>query len=510
MADAVRRFGVSADVCVNFCARIGRLSVRFEGVLDGFEAALARGHGPAAPAFVLLAAYALLLGVGFSLHEPWRDETHAWLLARDMSVPELWRNAGTEGHPIGWHLLLKMLSLSGLPFEAVRVLNASLAAGAAWIVARYAPFRMAVRGAILLSPPFVYFGIVARSYSLMLLLVTGIAALHGFRRARPTAYLLLLGLLANVMVLFQPFALSLAVLLVLDSRRTGGGKGGLPVGAGLVLFAVLFCAALIQIVPPGDVVDARLSMRVTHFFQTLFTAGPLRPDYYYVLFYVFAAAWLVAALRADRSLGLSAWASLIFFQFVHMFVYGLYKWHCFAAFSVVLGCTWMLVAGDGGGRRGGATVRMVFVVWLLFSLGESGRYLVNDARYPSSNTPRAVEYVREKLVGRAVAGHQILNVNPVLAYVPGMTIWDPVSRRWSSYAVFDSVYIRGRRMSVDDAADVILRDCPAWGVCMIFSGEWAAARARGYDLAFKADEWSLGKESYFVYAPRDVTLSDKH
>lgn len=509
MADGARRFGVLADASVNCCAWIGRLVARFEVLLDGAEAAFVRGHGPAAPALILLAIYAVLLGVGFWLHEPWRDETQAWLLARDMSVLELWRNAGTEGHPIGWHLLLKMLSLSGLSFDAVRALNAFLAAGAAWIVARYAPFRMAVRGAILLSPPFVYFGIVARSYSLVLLLVTGIAALHGFRRAWPMAYLLLLGLLANVMVLFQPFALSLAVLFALDLRRTRRDRRGLPAYSGLVLFAGLFCIALLQIVPPGDVADARLSVRATHFSQSLFTAGPLRPDYYYVFFYVYAAAWLVAVLRVDRSLGLSAAASLIFFQFVHMFVYGLYKWHCFAAFSVVLGFTWMFVAGGGDGRRGGVAAHMVFVVWLLFSLGESGRYVVNDALYPSSNTPRAVEYIRENLVGKAVAGHQILNVNPVLAYVPGMMIWDPVSRRWSTYAVFDSVYIRDRRMSVDKAADVILRECPVRGVWMIFSEEWKAASAKGYDLAFKADEWSLGKESYYVYTPRICKVNEK-
>ena len=32
-------------------------------------------------------------------HENWRDEAQAWLLARDLSVPELIEQMSYEGHP---------------------------------------------------------------------------------------------------------------------------------------------------------------------------------------------------------------------------------------------------------------------------------------------------------------------------------------------------------------------------------------------------------------------------
>ena len=71
-------------------------------------------------------------------HENWRDEAQAWLLARDLSIPELFEQMSYEGHPCLWHLLLMPLVRLGLPYismalkpfplgylRAVRLMNVS-------------------------------------------------------------------------------------------------------------------------------------------------------------------------------------------------------------------------------------------------------------------------------------------------------------------------------------------------------------------------------------------------
>ena len=48
-------------------------------------------------------------------HEPWSDEAQAWLIARDLSIPQILRIMTYEGSPPLWHLLLKALIWLHLP-----------------------------------------------------------------------------------------------------------------------------------------------------------------------------------------------------------------------------------------------------------------------------------------------------------------------------------------------------------------------------------------------------------
>ena len=66
----------------------------------------------------LIIAFVLYLGLSAYLvyiHEPWRDEIHAWLMAKNMSIPELIRFSRHEGHPVLWHILLMPFAKTGAP-----------------------------------------------------------------------------------------------------------------------------------------------------------------------------------------------------------------------------------------------------------------------------------------------------------------------------------------------------------------------------------------------------------
>ena len=63
-----------------------------------------------APALALL-VYTALLTAASVVHTYWRDETQAWLIARDSpSLAALLRNTRYEGHPPLWHLILYPLA----------------------------------------------------------------------------------------------------------------------------------------------------------------------------------------------------------------------------------------------------------------------------------------------------------------------------------------------------------------------------------------------------------------
>ena len=56
-------------------------------------------------------------------NEPWADEAHAWLLARDTDLVTLFtKYLHTEGHPALWHIVLKGFQAIGGTYELMYIL----------------------------------------------------------------------------------------------------------------------------------------------------------------------------------------------------------------------------------------------------------------------------------------------------------------------------------------------------------------------------------------------------
>jgi hypothetical protein len=468
---------------------------------DAFEHKMVARFGVQFVLFSLWTLFFVLQLAGYFAHEPWKDETQAWLMARDMTIPELWRNAGTEGHPIGWHLLAKPLTLLGLPFDALRLVNIALVLTAAAVVLRAAPFTIWQRAIVILTPPFVYFGMYARSYSLILLLCTLHAAAYASRHDRPVRYGALLGAIANTSVLFMPYVGLMGLWWLWETcrdRLRGDRVAGILLMGGLILLAVL------QIVPPAEMAQVRTSNRWYIFFNSLgFTSVLRRSDFFIMpLFFIFP--WVARLSGLDRALGWIALGSMMFFPFVNAFIYGLSPWHWFACFSIMLFVSWILKVRSGrlGWDRRAVSACLVLFFWLAgLTVYESARLLVIDTFTLASNTRDFLPYAREHLLDKDVAGHQILNVTPILAYIPDKKIWSPVSRKWTTYVVFTGHYVQNFTMEADKAAGIILDECPVRRPWMLFSKPWANATQAGYSLVHNANQTSIMKEDYYVYAP---------
>ena len=75
-------------------------------------------------------------------HEPWRDETHAWLLARETGLGGLWREMACEGHFLPWFLLLWPLAHWGAPAWTMGAVSWGLNGWAAGWLARRSPLSV--------------------------------------------------------------------------------------------------------------------------------------------------------------------------------------------------------------------------------------------------------------------------------------------------------------------------------------------------------------------------------
>ena len=116
--------------------------------------------------WALFLAYAAVTFVLVLRHEPWADELQAWLIARDCTVPEIFKMMRWEGHFVPWYLMLHVFAAHGAPVLCMNLLSwAFMAAAGAFFVFR-APFTLPLKALILSSAGMLFwYPVVARCYA---------------------------------------------------------------------------------------------------------------------------------------------------------------------------------------------------------------------------------------------------------------------------------------------------------------------------------------------------------
>ena len=172
----------------------------------------------------LFIVYAAVTFVLVLRHEPWADELQAWLIARDSTVPEIFRAMRWEGHFVPWYLMLRIFAANGCPVLCMNLLSwAFMAAAGAFFLFR-APFPLPMKALALCSSGMIFwYPVVARCYAPIPLLLFGLAACYPVRMKRPLLYGLLIACLTNTHAYFEGFCGIVFVLWAWDARKLRAG-----------------------------------------------------------------------------------------------------------------------------------------------------------------------------------------------------------------------------------------------------------------------------------------------
>lgn len=186
---------------------------------------------------VVLLIYSSLLTFVMYYHEPWLDEAQAWLIARDATISELFRNVTHyEGHPPLWFLILMPFAKLGMPFEiGLKSINFVIVIISIAIFVLKAPFNRIYRCTV----PFTYFffyqyGALSRPYSLMMLAF--ILSAMFFKKRNES-----------------PYRLTASLILLCSSSAYG-----IVISFGIVIFWI--CENVIQLYKHSAVIKAKLYM----------------------------------------------------------------------------------------------------------------------------------------------------------------------------------------------------------------------------------------------------------
>lgn len=229
-------------------------------------------------------------------HEMWRDEVHAWSLAR---IAQGFGDLVTgdrryEGHPPLWFWYLRVWSWIFPAAWGLQVATAAAALGAAVLWLRFAPFPRLLKVLLLATYYFGYeYPVMCRNYVLGWLLLCVFCTLYHPLRLRALTLAGVLSLLAWTSVYGLAMAIGLVLFLALDNLRLRGEPGArqlvavaLPrqlLGAGIFAAAVWLFAWSVEPPDPNPFAPAwnfaAINLEALQVMSTRVVDGmvPLRP-----------------------------------------------------------------------------------------------------------------------------------------------------------------------------------------------------------------------------------------
>lgn len=152
-------------------------------------------------------------------HEAWRDESQAWIIARNSSYAEILGLCSSEGHPCLWFFFLKLCQLFGLSFYHISLMSTFIVTIAAGLFLWKSPFQIFTNVCILLSPIFFYYNsVICRVYALLVLLLILLCIYWPYRRQKPIAYGIIIALLFQSHILISGLAIGCLIEKLLNDR----------------------------------------------------------------------------------------------------------------------------------------------------------------------------------------------------------------------------------------------------------------------------------------------------
>lgn len=246
-----------------------------------------------------LLVYVVVIFLVISVHEQWADEAQAWLLARDSGPFELlFKNLHYEGHPPLWYIIL-MLPSRILPYRGLSIISALITIAGVFVLLYYSPFPKYVKVLI----PFTYFifyqyGVIARSYVLIPLLLFLIARIYKDKSSKAFQFAILNVLLANTSVFTMLVAVSIMFVNFIDLIKTRAALDRRLVVRQIMAYGIFIIAIgliVIQLWQPEDSSFAKTyNFGLKHFIDVApkaFSESMTENVYLAVIVLIFSLIW---------------------------------------------------------------------------------------------------------------------------------------------------------------------------------------------------------------------------
>jgi len=482
---------------------------------------LAAALNPAGPAlrWLLLALYIALVGFVAAHHEPWRDEADSWLLCRDAPIGDIGPILARGGTPPLWYAILFPFARVGFPYATEQVINVLVMIAAATLLLWRSPFPAITSGLLLFSYYVAYeYAVIARSYSLSVLLLFAIAAAYGQRLTRPVAFGLLLALLANTNAHSFFVAAAIAAVWLWEwwsatklqwgaaaSAASGRGHSPSRIAGPIIAVAGLFFAATF-LVPRSDAQQSGRvhSLRLQPLLDALGQAFvPYAPNAIAIVIGLAIIAATLLAVRRNRRALLLTIGALAGLSFIYSFVWvGGYRHYGFLLLLVVVSL-WITARGALAAEQKARTAALTLLTTsLAISAIAAAMHWKLDVGEAFSGAREMGQYMATNHLDRLpIAAHNSTQCEAVLPYLTRRTFWYAGTGRDGSYMTWDRELERGLDTPYPVAERRALQHFAGRDFLLLFNVEMPDPATHGFRLLYETRRPIFEKtdEHYWLY-----------
>ncbi len=153
-------------------------------------------------------------------HEMWSDEAQAWLISRDLSLIDIFKEMKYEGHSMLWNLILIPFIKLGFPYEYINLISCVIIYISVYMILFKIKINKIIKLLIIFSEPYMYFYTsIARCYCLIPLLINMIIILEENKKKNIYSHAIVLALLANVHAIMVPIVIIITLVNYIPNIR---------------------------------------------------------------------------------------------------------------------------------------------------------------------------------------------------------------------------------------------------------------------------------------------------
>ncbi|MBR2525204.1 hypothetical protein IKE67_01935 [bacterium] len=274
-------------------------------------------------------------------HTPWFDEAHAWTIAEQLNLSQIFNYVKNEGHFFLWQFMLYPFAKMHLYPYSMQILNWLFCTIALVIMWVKAPFNIFIKIFITFSAPFLFcYGVIARCYGIGILLLFTLASLFKDKLKYPKTYSLLLLLCANSSLLALFGAIPLCLMFVYEIFKTKSlNKVNLIISLGILIFGASLILYQVLNIGQWDVTVGRRTLHLSiKIFRSVFVDNRLAINS--ILLTGFAIP-ILNYFRQKKSAFIFISVSYSLFLILATGVYGCSFWHTYFFFIFLIVAFWI-------------------------------------------------------------------------------------------------------------------------------------------------------------------------
>ena len=422
--------------------------------------------------WILFGIWAILVIVGISYHEQWRDEGSDWLTVRNVSLPYLFTTMIPRiGHPPMWYLFMYPLGNMGLPLVTVNIVSSIIMAVAMYFMLFKIRFPFYLKLALIFCMFFVYeYPVVGRNYCLVVLFLMLVLWFYPRRFEKPIIYGLLVVGLFNTHLMVFPMAFGILLLYAWETvefkninGKTIGAILMMIVGGGYILPYIAL--------PGQKAVSSKLNIP-DHYLQFKTCLGngllvggmedPATLGTIALLGFVVLLLCLLPRLKPFAVLICGAGGLLYMLSYKYigqhrhqglvmvelLFAYGLAYYYAEDKFTIKAFAKYNT-------QKWGTIVLAAMLFWQSY-LGIAT--VMNEIDTPFTDSKNAAEFLMEhNLEHKILVGHTSWAASSVLQHLPAdCKMYYPDMQKWGTYLPFDSLFLANQYAFGPDYAPMIV------------------------------------------------------